>query len=196
MADRYFRKTLKRNWKTLVIIVICIITAGFIIKNIGEMPYENKHMRTSTLTLKFNYNDKDVRGFVYASYWVRTRDETENKMSPDELDDYLHKHGYLNLNDLRGKIISTLKSYSLEEIRQEWYDDYEYFKTRNIYFIENDKKLEKVIESADLNLDLPFELKKVFFVYMDRSSFAEYMENRENDKELNKSNQKSSDAGI
>ena len=193
MADRYFRKILKRNWKTLVIIVICIFAASFIIKNIGEMPYENRHMRTSTLTLNFKYKGKDVRGFVYASYWVRTKDETENKLSPDELDDYLTKNGYLDLSDLQGKIISSLKSYSLEEIREDWYDDYEYFKTRNIYFIENDKKLEKVIENSDLNLDLPFELKKVFFVYMDRSSFAEYMKNRESDNEINKSTQDNSD---
>lgn len=176
MNDRYLLKVIKQNWKFITVAIVAIVVISFIFKNVGESPYENQHLMNSTIPLEFKYNGVDVHGFVYISYWVKTKPSVEEELNSYELADYLNKHGFIDLEEYRENLIAALKTYSLEEIKDNWYDDYEYFKKRNVYFINNDKKLENLINNTDLSLDLPYDIKKIFFVYLDEKTFAEFAE--------------------
>lgn len=177
MADRYLLKRIKRNWQTIVIIILSIIFIGILAKNVGEIPYENRHLQSSTLPLQFEYNDKKVMGFIYAAYWVETKPKIDKNLSPEEMEDYLFEKGYIELRNYKDEFIKTLKTYSLEKMKEEWYDDIEYFRKNNIYYIENDPKLENRLKELNPEIELPYKTKKVFFVYLDSGDFAEFMEN-------------------
>lgn len=176
MADNYFTKVFRKNWKFIIAGIIIIIIIGFVFKNVGEMPYENQHLMSSRLTVDFNHQGTQIRGFLYVSYWVETEPEV-TALPTSQLRDYLYKHGRLDLDHLREKLIAELKTYSLEEIMNQWYSDYQYFKSRDIYFIKNDSRLEKFLKRQNLKLDLPFQIKKVFFVYLDEETFSDYKKN-------------------
>ena len=77
-------------------------------------------------------------------------------------------------------MIKTLKSYSLSEIQQNWYDDLEYFRKNDIYYINDDKAISNKIKALNFNIKLPYEIKKSFFVYLDTTSFAEFVNEHQN----------------
>lgn len=72
MADNYFTKVFRKNWKFIIAGIIIIIIIGFVFKNVGEIPYENQHLMSSRLTVDFNHQGTQIRGFLYVSYWVET----------------------------------------------------------------------------------------------------------------------------
>ena len=180
MADRYIRKRLMNNWQTLLIIILAIIFLSIVIKNVSQIPYENQHQMTTTLPLKFEYEGKTVRGFVYTSYWVETERQLDQKLSKRELSQYLNDHGYIKLRPYEDQIIKTLKNYSLTEIKENWYDDLEYFKKNNIYYIQDDKAISNKIKEIHFDIKLPYEIKKSFFVYLDTTAFAEFVNEHQN----------------
>jgi hypothetical protein len=55
-------------------------------------------------------------------------------------------------------------------------NDYEFFKKRNVYFIENDDKLMNTMEEIDVNINLKYQLKKIFFVYLNKEKYNEFVE--------------------
>ena len=180
MADRYIRKRLMNNWQTLLIIILAIIFLSIVIKNVSQIPYENQHQMTTTLPLKFEYEGNTVRGFVYTSYWVETERQLDQKLSKRELSQYLNDHGYIKLRPYEDQIIKTLKNYSLIEIKENWYDDLEYFKKNNIYYIQDDKAISNKIKEIHFDIKLPYEIKKSFFVYLDTTAFAEFVNEHQN----------------
>ena len=180
MADHYLRKRLKNNWQTLLILILSLIFFSIVIKNISQIPYKNQHEMESTAPVKFEYNGKTVRGFVYISYWVETSPGLDRQLSKRELNNYLYEHGYINLRNYKNELIQVLKSYSLTEIKKDWYDDLEYFKQNDIYYINNDRKIYNKINEFDFDIALPYEIKKSFFVYLDTTSFAKFVEEYKN----------------
>jgi len=180
LADRYIRKRLMNNWQTLLIIILTIIFLSIVIKNISQIPYQNQHQMTTTLPIKFEYKNKTVRGFIYTSYWVETERQLDQKLSKQELSQYLNDHGYIKLRPYEEVIIKTLKSYSLSEIKENWYDDLEYFRKNNIYYINDDKAITNKLKTLNFDIKLPYEIKKSFFVYLDTTSFAEFVNEHQN----------------
>ena len=180
LSDRYIRKRLMHNWQTLLIIILAIIFLSIVIKNVSQIPYQNQHEMTTTLPLKFEYEGKTVRGFVYTSYWVETERQLDQKLSKQELSQYLNKHGYIDLRPYKKEMIKTLKSYSLSEIKENWYDDLEYFQKNDIYYINNDKAISNKLRKINFDIKLPYEIKKSFFVYLDTTAFAEFVKKQEN----------------
>lgn len=180
MSDRYIRKRLMNNWQTLLIIILAIIFFSIVIKNISQIPYQNQHQMTTTLPLKFEYEGKTVRGFIYTSYWVETERQLDKKLTKEELNQYLNKHGYINLRPYENKMIKTLKSYSLTEIQENWYDDLDYFRKNDIYYIQDDTAISDKLRDINFDIKLPYEIKKSFFVYLDTTTFAEFVEEHEN----------------
>ena len=176
MGDRYLRKIIRRNWKTLVILIVILIITGFTVKNIGEIPYEDRYMLNSTYPLEFEHQGKTIRGFIYADYWVTVEQEEIEGMSEVEIDDYLFDHGYINLGNKKDKIIAKLKTYSMDKIKENWYNDVDFILKNNPYFISNDPELEKSLKKLEFNVDIQPMFKKVVFVYMQRGEFGEYME--------------------
>lgn len=179
MADRYIRKRLMNNWQTLLIIILAIIFLSIVIKNVSQIPYQNQHEMTTTLPLKFEYQGKTVRGFVYTSYWVETERQLDQKLSKKELNQYLNDHGYIELRPYKKQIINTLKNYSLTEIKENWYDDLEYFRKNDIYYIQDDKAISNELKNLNFDIKLPYEIKKSFFVYLDTTTFAEFVNEQE-----------------
>lgn len=175
MKDRYLLKIIKNNYKTIFISLIIIIIGGIIIKNIGEIPYEDQHLMESRTPVKFTIEGHDMRGFIYLSYWVKTEKNTEN-MSAYEFEDYLHENGYIELNDYSEPLIETLQTYQAEEIKENWMNDYEFFKKRDVYFIENDDKLMGKMKRLDIDINLDYQLKKIFFVYLNQEKYNEFVE--------------------
>jgi len=179
LSDKFIRKRLKRNADNLIIIILTIIFLSIVVKNIGQIPYQNKHKMTTTLPVKFEYKDTTVRGFVYTSYWVETKRQLDQKLSKKELNKYLNEHGYINLMPYQDEMIKTLKSYSLSEIQQNWYDDLEYFRKNDIYYINDDKAISNKLKEMNFAIKLPYEIKKSFFVYLDSTTFAKFLEEKE-----------------
>lgn len=143
-------------------------------KNVGEIPYENQHLMSTTLPVEFKHGKENVRGFVFVNYWVETDPNIVGNMSSHELSVYLSENGQLYLDPYRDEIIEKLKTYSLKEIRENWYSDWKFFASRDIYFIKNDRHLEKFLKKLDLKLNIPFQYKKVFFVYLDKETFKKF----------------------
>ncbi|HKL13607.1 MAG TPA: hypothetical protein VJ907_08385 [Halanaerobiales bacterium] len=178
MRDRFIWTIIRNNWKTLVIALLIIIIGGIIIKNIGEIPYEDQHLMNSTTPIKFNIEGNEMRGFIYLTYWVKAEKNTDN-MTSHELGNYLQENGYIELDNHREELIETLKTYDADEIKENWMNDYEFFKKRNVYFIENDDKLMDKMEEIDVNINLKYQLKKIFFVYLDKEKYNEFIESLE-----------------
>jgi hypothetical protein len=176
MADRYLRKIIKRNWKTLVILILILIVTSFVVKNVSEIPYENRYMLNTTYPLEFELDGKDVRGFIYIEYWLKTKEGELDGMTENEIDNYLYEHGYIDLSKKEDQIISTLKTYSIEKIKENWSNDVEYILKNNSYFVSNDPILQKMIQEEDMNIDLSYEVKKALFVYMKKGEFGQHIE--------------------
>ena len=180
MADRYLRRKIEQNWQTLLILLLSVIFLSIVIKNISQIPYQNKHKMQSTIPLKFEYNDKTVKGFVYLSYWVETNRNIDKNLSNRELNNYLKKYGYIDLRNHEDELTMVLKDYSLSKIKNNWYNDLEYFKQNDIYYISNDRKLYNKMKELNFDIALAYEIKKSFFVYLDSTNFAEFVEEHKN----------------
>ena len=178
LRDRYVWSILKNNWKTLFVALLIIIFGGLILKNIGEIPYENQHLMNNSTPVKFEIGGNEMRGFIYLSYWVESEVDTE-KMTSSELGNYLQKNGYIELDDYSDELIKTLQTYNPAEIKEHWMNDYEFFKKRNVYFIENDEKLMEKMRELDPKIKLNYQLKKMFFVYLDKEKYNEFVESLE-----------------
>ncbi|HMA59368.1 MAG TPA: hypothetical protein VKN64_03665 [Halanaerobiales bacterium] len=178
MRDRFVWTIIKNNWRTLLISLLIIIIGGIIIKNVGEIPYEDQHLMNSTTPIQFNIDGNEMRGFIYLSYWVEAEKNTEN-MTSYELGEFLQKNGYIELDNYKESLIETLKTYEAEDIKENWMNDYEFFKKRNVYFIEDDEKLMDKMEEIDVNINLKYQLKKIFFVYLDQEKYNEFVDSIE-----------------
>ncbi len=178
LRDRFVWTIIKNNWRTLLISLLIIIIGGIIIKNVGEIPYEDQHLMNSTTPIQFNIDGNEMRGFIYLSYWVEAEKNTEN-MTSYELGEYLQKNGYIELDNYKESLIETLKTYEAEDIKENWMNDYEFFKKRNVYFIEDDEKLMDKMEEIDVNINLKYQLKKIFFVYLDQEKYNEFVDSIE-----------------
>ncbi|MGM0411643.1 MAG: hypothetical protein ACQEQF_12890 [Bacillota bacterium] len=176
MADNYLKKRIKNNWQTLLILILAIIFFSIVIKNISQIPYKNQHKMTSTFPLTFEYEGKKVKGYVYLSYWVETDRSVDKNLTTKELDRYLQKHGYIELEKYEDKLISSLKNYSLKEINNHWIDDYDFFKQNDTYHIKNDQKLYNDLNKINFDIGLDYELKKSIFVYLEDSEFGKKLE--------------------
>ncbi|MFW5787592.1 MAG: hypothetical protein ACOCV3_04940 [Halanaerobiales bacterium] len=175
MSKGYFRLIIKRNLKAIILLIFIIIIASIIINKIGTMSYENRHLMESNIPVEFSYEGKDVQGFIYLSYWVHVDNETEKSLSKQELNDYLLENGYIDLKHYREPLIKSLKDQPLANIKENWKNDYEFFKKNDIYFIENDPDLMEKIKEEEVNINLPYELKKIFFVYLEDSEFSSFI---------------------
>jgi hypothetical protein len=175
MRDRFIWTIIRNNWKTLLIALLIIIIGGIIIKNVGEIPYEDQHLMNSTTPIQFNIDGNEMRGFIYLSYWVKADRNTDN-MTSQELGNYLMENGYIELDNHQQPLIESLQTYQAAEIQDNWMNDYEFFKKRNVYFIENDDKLMNTMEEIDVNINLKYQLKKIFFVYLNKEKYNEFVE--------------------
>jgi len=176
MRSSYIGTIIKRNWKPLLILVLIFIVGGYFLKNLGEIPYENQHLMNSSTPVKFKINGNEIRGFLYLSYWVETDPKEVKGFSTYELDDYISEHGYIDLQIYQEELIQTLKSYNTEQIKENWMDDYEFFKKKNVYYIDNDKKLMNTLKKFNLDVDLDYQLKKIFFVYLNIEKYNNFIE--------------------
>ena len=154
MRDRFLLSIIKNNWKAILILILIILVGGYIIKNVGEIPYENQHMMTTTAPVQFEIEDIDMRGFIYLSYWVEADPKITESMTSNELGNYLMKNAHIDLNLYKDELIETLKTYSPEEIKENWMNNYDFFKKRDIYYIENDEKLMEEMETLDVEINL------------------------------------------
>ena len=178
MRDNYIWSIIKNNWKGLLILLLVIIVGWFTLKNIGEIPYENQHLMNNSTPVKFQIDGNEMRGFIYLSYWVESERNTKN-MTTTELGNYLQENGYIELNDYSKQLVEALKTYSAEEIKANWMNDYESFKKRNVYFIENDDKLMEKMQEIDPDIKLNYQLKKIFFVYLDQEKYNDFIKSLE-----------------
>lgn len=176
MSDKYSLKLIKRNWKGFIIFLIIVIIAWFTLKNIGEIPYENQYLMNSNTPVQFEIKGNEMRGFIYLSYWVEYDSKNKDDMTGYELENYLNENGYINIKNYRDQLIEVLKTYNAQEIKENWMDDYEFFKKRNVYFIENDEKLMNKMKELDIDIKLDYELKKIFFVYLNEDKYNEFIE--------------------
>ena len=117
MRDRFIWTIIRNNWKTLLIAFLIIVIGGIIIKNVGEIPYEDQHLMTATTPIQFNIDGNEMRGFIYLSYWVKADRNTDN-MTSQELGNYLMENGYIELNNHQDPLIETLQTYQAEEIQE------------------------------------------------------------------------------
>lgn len=175
----YVWSIIKNNWKTLLIILLIIVVGGYIIKNIGEIPYENQHLMNSTYPINFEINDNEMRGFIYLTYWVEADPKKTKEMTATELGYYLRENGYIDLADHKDELIEVLQTYQPEEIKENWMNDYDFFKQRDIYFIDSDDKLMSEMEKQDIDINLKYQLKKMFFVYLNQEKYNEFIESLE-----------------
>ncbi|ACL70489.1 hypothetical protein [Halothermothrix orenii] len=167
MGDRYLIRIIKQNWKFIVVMMIVIIIGGIIIKNVAEIPYENKHKMETRLPVEFEYNNQTIKGFIYVVYWVETDPEVVGDMVVNELERYLVKNGSINLNPLKNQFIRTLKSYSIKEIKNKCYSERQFFELRDDYYMDNDPVLKKIVTGNRFSIPFKYEIKKVFFVYLE-----------------------------
>lgn len=179
MSDRYSLKLIKRNWQGFIIFVIIVIIAWFTLKNIGEIPYENQYLMNSNAPVQFEIKGNEMRGFIYLSYWVEYNPNKTDDMTSYELEDYLIENGYIDIRNYSDQLIEVLKTYNAQEIKENWMDDYEFFKKRNVYFIENDEKLMNKMKELGIDIELDYELKKIFFVYLDQEKYHNFIESLE-----------------
>lgn len=170
MADTYVRKIIKRNWKGILIFAISVLVLGFIVKNVGEIPYENRYQRETTHPIQFHKDDERLRGFVNVVYWVKTPSGKFNDMTEEEVEDYLDDHANLELKKYEDKIIASLKNYTDKEIEEYWYDETSYFLRNNPYFTDTDPKMKELLGEFNLNDEFKYEIKRTYFVYLKRVS--------------------------
>ncbi|MCF8000971.1 MAG: hypothetical protein K9K76_03835 [Halanaerobiales bacterium] len=176
MRDRFVWTIIKNNWKTLLILILILVIGGFIIKNVGEIPYENQHLMTSTHPIQFKINNNEMRGFIYLSYWVQADPKITEGMTSNELGNYLMENGHIELANYEDEIIDVLQNYDPKEIKENWMNNYDFFKQRDIYFIDGDKKLLEAMKNQDIDINLKYQLKKMFFVYLDQEKYNEFIE--------------------
>jgi hypothetical protein len=176
MKDGYVWNSIKNNWKSILIFILILVVGGFIIKNIGEIPYEDQHLMNTRHPVQFEINNNEMRGFIYLSYWVQGEPKKTEEMTTSELGNYLIEKGQIELANYEDELINTLQNYDPEEIKDSWMNDYEFFKNRNVYFIDNDEKLMKEMENQDIDINLKYQLKKIFFVYLNQEKYNEFVE--------------------
>ncbi len=179
MRDRFVWTIIKNNWKSLLIFILILVIGGFIIKNIGEIPYEDQHLMNTTHPIQFEINNNEMRGFLYLSYWVQLDPKKTEGTNTSELGHYLMKNGHIELSNYEDELINELQNYNSEEIQGNWMDDYEFFKKRNVYFIDSDQKLMKAMKKQDIDINLKYQLKKIFFVYLDEEKYNEFIKSLE-----------------
>jgi hypothetical protein len=126
--------------------------------------------------VQFEINNNEMRGFIYLSYWVQGEPKKTEEMTTSELGNYLIEKGQIELANYEDELINTLQNYDPEEIKDSWMNDYEFFKNRNVYFIDNDEKLMKEMENQDIDINLKYQLKKIFFVYLNQEKYNEFVE--------------------
>ncbi|MDZ7673364.1 MAG: hypothetical protein U5K53_11135 [Halanaerobiales bacterium] len=175
MRDRYLFSIIKNNWKALLILILIILVGGYLIKNIGEIPYENQHMMTTTTPVEFQIEDINMRGSIYLSYWVEGDPKKTESMTSNELGDYLMKNAHIDLNLYKDELVETLKTYNPEEIKENWVNNYDFFKKRDVYYIDNDEKLMEKMKTIDVDINLKHQYKKIFFVYLDKEEYNEFI---------------------
>ena len=176
MRDRFLLSIIKNNWKAILILILIILVGGYLIKNIGEIPYENQHMMSSNAPVEFKIEDINMRGFIYLSYWVEADSNITEGMTSNELGDYLMENANIDLNLYKDELVETLKTYSPEEIKENWMNNYDFFKKRDIYYIDNDEKLMEKMKTINVDINLKHQYKKIFFVYLDKEEFNEFIE--------------------
>ncbi len=176
MRDRYLFSIIKNNWKAILILILIIVVGGYLIKNIGEIPYENQHMMTTTAPVEFEIEDVNMRGFIYLSYWVEGEPKKTQNMTSNELGDYLMENAHIDLNLYKDELVQTLKTYGPKEIKENWMNNYDFFKKRDIYYIDNDEKLMDEMKTIDVDINLKHQFKKIFFVYLDKEEYNEFIE--------------------
>jgi hypothetical protein len=64
----------------------------------------------------------------------------------------------------------------VEEIKENWINNYDFFKKRDIYYIDNDEKLMGIMKTIDVEINLKPQFKKIFFVYLDKEEYNEFIE--------------------
>ncbi len=176
MRDRFLLSIIKNNWKAILILILIILVGGYLIKNIGEIPYENQHMMSTNAPVEFKIEDINMRGFIYLSYWVEADPNITEGMTSNELGDYLMENADIDLNLYKDELVETLKTYSPEEIKENWMNNYDFFKKRDIYYIDNDEKLMEKMKTINVDINLKHQYKKIFFVYLDKEEFNEFIE--------------------
>src|SRR6056297_1701141 len=83
----------------------------------------------------------------------------------------------INGNEIRGFLyLSYWVETDPKEIKENWMDDYEFFKKKNVYYIDNDKKLMNTLKKFNLDVDLDYQLKKIFFVYLNIEKYNNFIE--------------------
>lgn len=179
MSDRYISNIIRNNFKNILIFILVILLAGFVIKNIGEIPYEDQHLMNTTTPVQFEIKGNEMRGFIYLSYWVQADSKKTNKMSSTELGNFLLDNGDIDLTKHKDRLINTLKTYNPDQIKESWMNDYQFFKKRNVYFIDNDNKLMDTMKEQDIGINLEYQLKKIFFVYLDLEKYNEFINSLE-----------------
>lgn len=175
MRDRFVWTIIKNNWKTLLILILILVIGGFIIKNVGEIPYEDQHLMNTTHPIKFEINNKEMRGFIYLSYWVQGEPNKTEVMTSNELGNYLMENGHIELANYEDELIDVLQNYDPEEIKENWLNNYDFFKQRDIYFIDGDQKLLQAMENQDIDINLKYQIKKIFFVYLNQEKYNEFI---------------------
>ena len=175
MRDRFVWTIIKNNWKTLLILILILVIGGFVIKNVGEIPYENQHLMNTTHPIQFEINNNEMRGFIYLSYWVQGEPKKTEGMTSNELGNYLMENGHIELANYEDELIDVLQNYDPKEIKENWLNNYDFFKQRDIYFIDGDKKLLEAMKNQDIDINLKYQLKKMFFVYLDQEKYNEFI---------------------
>lgn len=175
MRDRFVWTIIKNNWKTLLILILILVIGGFVIKNVGEIPYENQHLMNTTHPIQFEINNNEMRGFIYLSYWVQGEPKKTEGMTSNELGNYLMENGHIELANYEDELIKVLQNYDPKEIKENWLNNYDFFKQRDIYFIDGDKKLLEAMKNQDIDINLKYQLKKMFFVYLDQEKYNEFI---------------------
>lgn len=179
MKDRFVWNFFRKNWKSLLIFILLLLVVSLIVKNVGEIPYEDQYLMESTTPVQFTIQGNEMRGFVYLSYWVEGEPKKTEGMTTTELGNYLLENGQIDLRDFREPLVEVLQTYNAQEIRENWMDDYEFFKKRNVYFIENDEKLLDRFKELDVEINLRHQYKKMFFVYLNQEKYKEFIESLE-----------------
>lgn len=176
MKNGFVWTIIKNNWKSLLIFILILVIGGFILKNIGEIPYEDQHLMTNNHPVQFKIDNREMRGFIYLSYWVQGDPKKTEGMTTSELGNYLMENGHIELSNYEDELIKELQNYDPEEIKENWMNDYDFFTKRNIYFIDSDKKLMKEMKKQDIDINLNYQLKKIFFVYLDQEKYNDFIE--------------------
>ncbi|MCF8008190.1 MAG: hypothetical protein K9K32_00365 [Halanaerobiales bacterium] len=179
MSDRYLSNIIKKNFKIILIFILVILLIGFVIKNIGEIPYEDQHLMNTTTPVQFEIKGNEIRGFIYLSYWVQADSNKTNQMNSTEFGNFLLENGYIDLRKYKDSLITTLKTYNPDQIKESWMNDYQFFKKRNVYFIDNDNKLMNTMKKQEIDINLNYHLKKIFFVYLDKEKYNEFIKSLE-----------------